>query len=126
MVSEIERRSSSGPGWSVGWEAGFDYMHGTGHGIGVLVHEFPPRVSTRSESRLEPSMVFSIEPGIYLPGWGGVRIENLVTVVEDPRREGMLKVEPLTFSPLDRKLIDPKLLTGDEKKWLRQYHRSKA
>jgi Xaa-Pro aminopeptidase len=108
------------------WEAGYEYLHGTGHGVGVLVHEFPPRVSNRSTSRLEPGQVFSIEPGIYLAGWGGVRIENLATVIEDPRAPGFLKVKALTFSALDRRLIDAKRLTLDEKQWLRQYVRGKG
>ena len=108
------------------WEAGFDYLHGTGHGVGVLVHESPPRVAPKPATPLEPGMVFSIEPGIYLAGWGGVRIENLVTVVEDPKAEGFLRVKPLTFSPLDRKLVDGRLLSADEKAWLRQYFRGRA
>jgi Xaa-Pro aminopeptidase len=70
--------------------------------------------------------VFSIEPGIYLAGWGGVRIENLVTVVEDRKVPGFLRVQALTFSPLDRRLIDGTLLSADEKAWLRQYQRGKA
>lgn len=108
------------------WDGGYDYLHGTGHGIGVLVHEFPPRVSTKSMVPLEAGMVFSIEPGIYIPGWGGVRIENLVTVEDDPVIPGYLRVRPLTFSPLDRRLIEPKLLSLDEKTWLRSYLRGRV
>jgi Xaa-Pro aminopeptidase len=59
------------------------FGHGTGHGIGLEVHE-PPWVSpSRGENELQPGMVFSVEPGIYLPGWGGVRIEDLVLMTED-------------------------------------------
>jgi Xaa-Pro aminopeptidase len=62
---------------------GDNFGHGTGHGIGLEVHE-PPWVSqTRGENELQPGMVFSVEPGIYLPGWGGVRIEDLVVMKED-------------------------------------------
>ena len=62
---------------------GKEFTHGLGHGIGLEVHE-PPWVSLRGTQALEPGMVFSVEPGIYLPGWGGVRIEDLV-VMEDER-----------------------------------------
>ena len=105
------------------WEAGYDYAHGTGHGIGVLVHEFPPRVASKSEVVLEAGMVFSIEPGLYLPGWGGVRIENLVTIEEDPKVAGFLRVVPLTFAPIDRLLVDSKMLSPDEKDWMRRWLR---
>jgi len=108
------------------WEAGYDYLHGTGHGVGVLVHESPPRVATRSKTPLEPGQVLSIEPGIYLEGWGGVRIENLVTVEPHGKLDGWLRIRALTFSPLDRRLIDPKMLTFDEKDWLRRYGRGRV
>jgi len=100
------------------WAAGFNYAHGTGHGVGVNVHEFPPRLMPGSRTVLEPGQIFSIEPGIYLAGWGGVRIENLVTVVADPEDEAFLRVRPLTFSPFDRRLIDKKALTPQEKSFL--------
>ena len=58
------------------------FGHGTGHGIGLEVHE-PPSLSTRGPEILQPGMVFSVEPGIYLPGWGGVRIEDLVLMTEN-------------------------------------------
>jgi Xaa-Pro aminopeptidase len=60
---------------------GDNFGHGTGHGIGLEVHE-PPSLSVRGEDELKPGMVFSVEPGIYLPGWGGVRIEDLVLLTE--------------------------------------------
>src|SRR5690606_18856787 len=59
------------------------YGHGLGHGLGLEVHEEGPRLSTRSETVLAPGMVCSVEPGVYLPGWGGLRIEDLVVVTED-------------------------------------------
>ncbi len=106
------------------WRNGLDYGHGTGHGVGVNVHEAPPSIRIGSRIPVEVGQVFSIEPGVYLPDWGGVRIENLCTVVDDPveppsgvaRR--FLRVKPLTFSPLDRRLIDRKLLTDHEKRFL--------
>jgi len=64
---------------------GEQFSHGLGHGIGLEVHE-PPWVSLRGEAKLEPGMVFSVEPGIYIPGWGGVRIEDLVAMEDDGAR----------------------------------------
>jgi Xaa-Pro aminopeptidase len=58
------------------------FIHSTGHGIGLEVHE-EPRVSKKNETKIEEGMVFTIEPGIYLPGWGGVRIEDVIVVRED-------------------------------------------
>lgn len=100
------------------WRVGYNYGHGTGHGVGVNVHEFPPRVAPGVRWLLEEGQVFSIEPGVYLPGLGGVRIENLVTLVEDPDDARFVRVKPLTFSPLDKRLIDKKMLTAHEKAFL--------
>lgn len=110
------------------WQAGLDYGHGTGHGVGVNVHESPPRVAIGARAALEPGQVFSIEPGVYLPDVGGVRIENLCTLVEDsetppkgvPRK--FLRVKPLTFSPLDLRLVDKTLLSSQEKAFLKWFH----
>ena len=103
------------------WAAGLNYAHGTGHGVGVNVHEAPPRIGPSSDTPLEPGHVFSIEPGVYLPKFGGVRIENLCTVEPVPDLPGFLRVVPLTFSPLDKRLIEPRLLDASEKAWLRAY-----
>jgi Xaa-Pro aminopeptidase len=110
------------------WQAGLDYDHGTGHGVGsfLSVHEGPHRIS-KAPSRvpLEPGMIVSNEPGYYKTGAYGIRIENLVTVVEDPRpgdERAMLAFETLTLAPIDRNLIDKKLLTADEIAWLDTYH----
>ena len=100
------------------WRAGYNYGHGTGHGVGVNVHEFPPRVAPGVRWLLEAGQVFSIEPGIYLSEFGGVRIENLVTLVKDPDDARFLRVKPLTFSPLDKRLIDKALLSAHEKAFL--------
>ncbi|MEI6804884.1 MAG: M24 family metallopeptidase [Myxococcaceae bacterium] len=106
------------------WRLGYNYNHGTGHGVGINVHEDPPRVSTASTSPIEVSQVFSIEPGIYIEGFGGVRIENLCTAVEDVEFPGFLKVVPLSFCPLDARLIDERLLTDLEKAFLKYYEKS--
>jgi Xaa-Pro aminopeptidase len=103
------------------WAEGLDYNHGTGHGVGVNVHEFPPRLNPASRTALEVGHVFSIEPGLYLPKFGGVRIENLCTVEPLPGAEGFLRVKPLTFSPLDKRLIDVRRLDPGEKAWLAAY-----
>ncbi len=103
------------------WKAGYNYNHGTGHGVGINVHESPPRLSPFGSDVLDKGHVFSIEPGLYLPEFGGVRIENLCTVIDHPKYPGWLMVVPLTFSPLDDRLIDPALLTAGEKKWLKWY-----
>ena len=105
------------------WAEGLDYNHGTGHGVGINVHEFPPRVSPGARSRLEPGHVFSIEPGLYMPKFGGVRIENLCTVEPVAKRPGFLAVKPLTFSPLDRRLIETKMLTPSDRSWLADYQK---
>jgi Xaa-Pro aminopeptidase len=100
------------------WAAGLNYAHGTGHGVGVNVHEFPPRLMPGNRHPIEPGHVFSVEPGVYLPGYGGVRIENLVTCVDDPEDAGFLRIRPLTFSPFDERLFDDALLTNHERAFL--------
>lgn len=107
------------------WAEGLNYNHGTGHGVGINVHEFPPRVAPGANVPLEEGHVFSIEPGVYLPKFGGIRIENLCTVEKVPKMDGFLRVKPLTFSPLDKRLIDTKLLLPAEKAWLSDYAKSR-
>ena len=108
------------------WQAGLDYDHGTGHGVGhyLNVHEGPQRISRMgSGAALAPGMVVSNEPGYYKSGAFGIRIENLVTVTEaDAADGGFLGFETLTLAPIDRALIDPAMLTADERAWLDAYH----
>ncbi|HUF55973.1 MAG TPA: aminopeptidase P family protein [Thermohalobaculum sp.] len=110
------------------WRAGLNYDHGTGHGVGVYlnVHEGPVSLSHRGATPLEPGMILSIEPGCYREGAFGIRIENLAAVTPAEVPEGgereMLGFETLTLCPIDRRLIDPALLTAEERAWLDAYH----
>ncbi|MFN4185405.1 MAG: aminopeptidase P family protein [Hyphomonas sp.] len=112
------------------WQAGLDYQHGTGHGVGVYlgVHEGPHRIAKPwNPVPLMPGMIVSNEPGFYKAGGYGIRIENLqyVTPAEDiPGGEiAMLGFECLTFAPLSRDLIDVKLLSREERRWVNDYHK---
>ncbi|MEK9754497.1 MAG: M24B family metallopeptidase, partial [Rhodospirillaceae bacterium] len=110
------------------WRAGLDYDHGTGHGVGsyLSVHEGPQRISKMPNSvALEPGMVISNEPGYYLSGRYGIRIENLVQVATAPGaagEAGYLGFETLTLAPIDRNLVAAELLDADEIGWLDDYH----
>lgn len=109
------------------WMAGQDYDHGTGHGVGaaLCVHEGPARISRLSDVPLVPGMILSNEPGYYREGAFGIRIENLVLVAEaQPLGDGRdhLCLETLTWVPIERRLIDPDLLSRAEIDWLNAYH----
>ncbi|GAA4725482.1 aminopeptidase P family protein [Sphingomonas lutea] len=115
------------------WEAGLDYAHGTGHGVGsfLSVHEGPQRISpvgsaqSGGDEPLQAGMILSNEPGYYKTGEYGMRIENLVLVVERDipgAEKDMLGFETLTFAPIDRRLIDAEMLDPAELTWLNCYH----
>ncbi len=111
------------------WQSGLDYDHGTGHGVGAYlgVHEGPQRIAKGwNASPLEPGMIVSNEPGFYLEGAYGIRIENLQYVTEPEDIPGgmrpMMGFETLTMAPLCPDLIDPELLTNDERQWVNGYH----
>jgi Xaa-Pro aminopeptidase len=115
------------------WEAGLDYAHGTGHGVGsfLSVHEGPQRISpvgsaqSGGDEPLQAGMILSNEPGYYKTGEYGIRIENLVLVVPreiDGAEKEMLGFETLTFAPIDRRLIDVEMLDAEELIWLNCYH----
>lgn len=115
------------------WEAGVDYAHGTGHGVGsfLAVHEGPQRIAkpnggqAGTGAELLAGMILSNEPGYYKQGAFGIRIENLVLVEErqiDAMEGRYLGFETLTFVPLDRKLIEKALLTAEEVAWVDGYH----
>jgi Xaa-Pro aminopeptidase len=115
------------------WEAGLDYAHGTGHGVGAFlaVHEGPQRIAPVGSSQsggdepLQAGMILSNEPGYYKAGEYGIRIENLVLVV-DKKVEGaekeMLGFDTLTFVPIEPSLIDVAMLSDAELDWLNDYH----
>jgi Xaa-Pro aminopeptidase len=111
------------------WQAGLDYDHGTGHGVGSYlgVHEGPQRISkVPNRVALEPGMILSNEPGYYKAGAYGIRIENLVAVIENQARPDderpMLAFETLTLAPIDLALVERALLTPEETAWLDAYH----
>ncbi|MEM7005261.1 MAG: aminopeptidase family protein P [Pseudomonadota bacterium] len=112
------------------WQAGLDYEHGTGHGVGVYlgVHEGPQRIAKPwNATPLRPGMIVSNEPGYYKTGEYGIRIENLQFVTEAEAISGgeipMLGFQNITFAPLDRTLMRTELLTQAELDWVNKYHR---
>ncbi len=110
------------------WQAGLDYDHGTGHGVGAYlsVHEGPAGISRAAKAvPLQPGMILSDEPGFYLNGAYGIRLENLLLVREADipgARKKFLRFETLTLAPFDRALIDPALLEPAALSWLNAYH----
>jgi len=115
------------------WQVGLDFAHGTGHGVGsyLSVHEGPARIAKPGyagggpQEPLRAGMILSNEPGYYKAGDYGIRIENLLLVVERGITGGeapMLAFETLTLAPIDRDLIEPALLDKAERAWLDAYH----
>lgn len=112
------------------WEAGIDYGHGTGHGVGYFlnVHEGPQSITFYGQpspnSAMREGMITSNEPGIYRPGQWGVRIENLLLNVAEPETEfgQFMRFETLTLCPIDTRCIDRMLMREDEIAWLNAYH----
>ena len=110
------------------WQAGLDFDHGTGHGVGsyLSVHEGPARISKLGTVALRRGMILSNEPGYYKTGAYGIRIENLLLVIAAPEPKGAEKpvnaFETLTLAPIDRRLIDSRLLTAKERNWIDSYH----
>jgi Xaa-Pro aminopeptidase len=111
------------------WEAGLDYDHGTGHGVGAYlgVHEGPHRIAKFVNTQpLEPGMIVSNEPGYYKTGAYGIRVENLQVVTPAAEIEGgerpMLGFETLTMAPIARDLIVKALLSKEDIVWLNAYH----
>lgn len=111
------------------WQAGLNYLHGTGHGVGSFlnVHEGPHQIRMEwKPTPLKAGMTVTDEPGIYLEGRFGVRIENTLLVVPATETEcgRFLRFEPLTLCPIDTAPIIPELLSAEEKEWLNAYHQT--
>ena len=98
-----------------------DYAHGTGHGVGYFlnVHEGPQSISKLNKIKIKEGMILSNEPGYYKQGKFGIRIENLIFVKKLKKK---LFFENLTLAPIDKDLIDYKMLTNDEKDYIFKYH----
>lgn len=111
------------------WNAGLDYDHGTGHGVGSFlgVHEGPQRIAKAASAQpLKPGMILSNEPGYYKEGEYGIRIENLIVVtLPEPVAGGereMMSFETLTLAPINLDLVKTELLSSSERLWLNDYH----
>lgn len=102
-------------------QVGKNYAHGTGHGIGVHVHEAGYLLNPLSTVPLSEGQVGSIEPGYYEEGWGGIRLENAVVVKQHPEFKDMLCFEPLTMLPFEEELIDRSLFTAQELEYFDRY-----
>jgi len=110
------------------WQAGLDFDHGTGHGVGsyLSVHEGPARISKLGNAPLKRGMILSNEPGYYRSNAYGIRIENLLLVTEAAAvadaEKPLNAFETLTLAPIDKRLIEPAMLTAEETAWLNAYH----
>jgi Xaa-Pro aminopeptidase len=100
---------------------GYDYNHGTGHGVGIHVHEPGVRMSSISNVPMKPGQVVSMEPGIYIPGFAGVRLENIGYIEAHPKYPNMLRIVSLVYIGFDPALIDVALLNDEEKSILEEY-----
>ncbi len=103
------------------WQDELDYPHGTGHGVGsfLSVHEGPQSINLRNKTILQAGMILSNEPGFYIPGEYGIRIENLIYIKEN---KGWLEFETLSLVPYAKELIDVKLLNNDEINYIKHYY----
>ena len=113
------------------WRYGRDFGHGTGHGVGFVnnVHELPVSVRPwvhpdyRREVAFEPGMVTSDEPGVYVDGGYGIRIENMLICVKDPEHEGFNRFENLTWAPLDPDALDLSVMSKDDIRRFNKYQK---
>ena len=111
------------------WQEGMDFLHGTGHGVGhiLFVHEGPNNISVRNirDVAIKPGMITTDEPGIYLEGEYGIRLENELLCVEDETNSygSFYRFECLTLVPFQIECIDRDMLTDDEIGYLNKYHK---
>ena len=104
---------------------GYDYNHGTGHGVGSVlsVHDGILSISPREKrTNFQENMVFSNEPGIYIEGLLGIRIENLMAINKDKKIKNNLCFETITHIPFERELLDLNILSKSELDWINEYH----
>ncbi len=111
------------------WQKGIDFNHGTGHGVGYFLgcHEGPQRIApVQNDYDMVPGMITSNEPGIYIEGSHGIRIENIMICTEKMTTDFgvFFGFESLSLCPIDTKPVNKELLTGEEKKWLNEYHKT--
>ena len=99
---------------------GFNFGHGLGHSVGRCVHDGLPTVSPSplAKMRIKKNMVFTVEPGLYKPEWGGVRLENTIHVIVE---NGKLRLKSFSKAPFQKNLIDFSMLTKTEKKYLNEW-----
>lgn len=105
------------------WDLGLDFDHGTGHGVGhqLLIHEQPHRIAKKVNPwPLVAGNIITIEPGYYLAGEYGIRIENQVEIINS--RPGFCRFSTLTLVPIDLSLVELHLLSEAEKQWIDDYH----
>lgn len=114
------------------WDRGLNFNHGTGHGVGYLlnIHEGPAGIrwqySARDSHVLEEGMILTDEPGIYIEGSHGIRLENELLVCKGEKNEygQFMYLEPITYIPMDLDAVNPDMMSEDEKKLLNAYHKT--
>ena len=110
------------------WREGYNFLHGTGHGVGsyLNVHEGPHQIRMEwKPTPLRAGMTVTDEPGLYLKGKFGVRIENTLLIKDfvETTFGKFLQMESLTLCPIDTAPIDVDMLLLEEVEWLNAYHR---
>ncbi len=105
------------------WKEGERFLHGTGHGVGLNVHEGGVRISTTSNLPMRAGQVVSLEPGLYYPGKAGVRLENIALVEDDPEFKSFLRFRNLVYIGFEEDFIDTNWLTDEEQEWLKIYQK---
>ena len=106
------------------WQAGLDFGHGTGHGVGshLNVHEGPNGISRYNKTKIQEGMCVSDEPGYYKDGEFGIRVENVIMCQKHPQHEGYYMWENLVVLPYSRELIEKDLLSPRDVRFIDEYH----